>query len=123
MRKVWLFGGIILLLSIITFFIFTLLFTQFFVITSTTLPPATPTPQPTFTSSPTATVLVIASEPTATSTPLDTPLLVQARARDLRTIDGLEMLIGQAALAFEIFFDAPAPREHDAELRALLEAA
>ncbi|MCB0191771.1 MAG: SH3 domain-containing protein [Anaerolineae bacterium] len=74
MRKVWLFGGIILLLSIITFFIFTLLFTQFFVITSNTPPPATPTPQPTFTSSPTATVLVIASEPTATSTPLDTPV-------------------------------------------------
>ena len=55
--------------------------------------------------------------------PLDTPLLEQARARGLRTIDGLEMLIGQAALAFEIFFDAPAPREHDEELRARLVAA
>ncbi|MCB2015451.1 MAG: shikimate dehydrogenase [Sphingobium sp.] len=55
--------------------------------------------------------------------PLDTPLLVQARARDLRTIDGLEMLIGQAALAFDIFFDAPAPREYDDELRARLTAA
>jgi shikimate dehydrogenase len=32
------------------------------------------------------------------------------------------MLVGQAALAFELFFDAPAPREHDAELRALLTA-
>ncbi len=52
--------------------------------------------------------------------PLDTPLLVQARERGLATIDGLEMLIGQAALAFDIFFDADAPREHDAELRALL---
>lgn len=52
--------------------------------------------------------------------PLDTPLLLAARARKLATIDGLEMLIGQAALAFEIFFDAQAPREHDAELRALL---
>ena len=54
--------------------------------------------------------------------PLDTELLVAARARGLRGIDGLEMLIGQAALAFDIFFDAPAPREHDAELRALLTA-
>ncbi|GLS99647.1 shikimate dehydrogenase (NADP(+)) [Sphingobium jiangsuense] len=55
--------------------------------------------------------------------PLDTQLLLDARARGLRTIDGLEMLIGQAALAFDIFFDAPAPREHDAELKALLVAA
>lgn len=55
--------------------------------------------------------------------PLDTQLLLDARARGLRTIDGLEMLIGQAALAFDIFFDAEAPREHDAELRALLTAA
>lgn len=55
--------------------------------------------------------------------PLDTQLLLAARARGLRTIDGLEMLIGQAALAFEIFFDAQAPRERDAELRALLTAA
>ncbi len=54
--------------------------------------------------------------------PLDTELLVSARARGLCGIDGLEMLIGQAALAFDIFFDAPAPREHDAELRALLTA-
>lgn len=53
--------------------------------------------------------------------PLETPLLAQARALGLTAIDGLEMLIGQAALAFDIFFDAPAPREHDAELRALLE--
>lgn len=52
--------------------------------------------------------------------PLDTSLLLQARGRGLATIDGLEMLIGQAALAFDIFFDAEAPREHDAELRALL---
>lgn len=55
--------------------------------------------------------------------PLETQLLLGARARGLRTVDGLEMLIGQAALAFDIFFDAPAPREHDAELRALLMAA
>ena len=52
--------------------------------------------------------------------PLETPLLAAARARGLRTIDGLAMLIGQAAAAFELFFGAAAPREHDAELRALL---
>lgn len=54
--------------------------------------------------------------------PLETPLLAAARARGLRTLDGLEMLVGQADLAFEFFFDAQAPREHDAELRALLTA-
>lgn len=54
--------------------------------------------------------------------PADTPLLQAARAAGLRTIDGLSMLVGQAAVAFEKFFDVPAPREHDAELRALLTA-
>ena len=54
--------------------------------------------------------------------PLDTPLLQQARAAGLRTIDGLAMLIGQAAVAFEKFFGQPAPRRHDAELRTLLTA-
>ncbi|MCW1401431.1 shikimate dehydrogenase [Novosphingobium sp. MW5] len=54
--------------------------------------------------------------------PLDTPLLRDARARGLPTVDGLAMLIGQAAVAFEKFFGQPAPREHDAELRALLTA-
>jgi shikimate dehydrogenase len=52
--------------------------------------------------------------------PIETPLLAQARALGLRTIDGLQMLVGQAAAAFELFFGQPAPREHDAELRALL---
>jgi shikimate dehydrogenase len=52
--------------------------------------------------------------------PLETPLLAAAKARGLETIDGLDMLIGQAALAFDIFFDAQAPREKDAELRELL---
>jgi shikimate dehydrogenase len=55
--------------------------------------------------------------------PLETGLLAAARARDLATIDGLDMLIGQAALAFDIFFDAQPPRERDEELRALLIAA
>lgn len=55
--------------------------------------------------------------------PLDTPLLVEARARGFRTIDGLSMLIGQAAAAFEKFFGAAPPRDDgDAELRALLTA-
>lgn len=54
--------------------------------------------------------------------PLETPLLEQARARDLDTVDGLEMLVGQAALAFEILFDAEPPRERDDELRDLLVA-
>lgn len=52
--------------------------------------------------------------------PLGTPLLAEARSRGLRTIDGLEMLVGQAAVAFEKFFGRAAPREHDPELRELL---
>lgn len=52
--------------------------------------------------------------------PLETPLLAAARRQGLAVVDGLEMLIGQAALAFDIFFDAEAPREKDDELRALL---
>lgn len=52
--------------------------------------------------------------------PVDTAFLAAARAAGHSTIDGLAMLIGQAAAAFELFFGQPAPREHDAELRALL---
>jgi shikimate dehydrogenase len=52
--------------------------------------------------------------------PLRTELLRAAEARGLKTIDGLAMLIGQAALAFERFFGAKPPRERDDELRALL---
>jgi shikimate dehydrogenase len=52
--------------------------------------------------------------------PLETDLLKDADARGLRTVDGLSMLIGQAALAFELFFDAPVPEGHDEELRELL---
>lgn len=54
--------------------------------------------------------------------PLETPLLAEARGRGLRTVDGLAMLIGQAAEAFRLFFGHSAPREHDAELRGLLTA-
>lgn len=52
--------------------------------------------------------------------PLDTAFLQDARAKGHRTIDGLSMLIGQAAVAFEHFFGQAPPREHDAELRAIL---
>ncbi len=54
--------------------------------------------------------------------PLETPLLAEARHRGLRTVDGLSMLIGQAAEAFALFFGERPPREQDAELRALLTA-
>ena len=54
--------------------------------------------------------------------PLDTPLLVEARARGFQTVDGLAMLIGQADVAFAKFFGAPAPREHDAQRRGILTA-
>ena len=54
--------------------------------------------------------------------PLDTLFLQQARAAGLRTVDGLEMLVGQAAVAFRLFFGAEPPRDRDAELRATLTA-
>ena len=55
------------------------------------------------------------------TSPLETPLLREARARGFRTVDGLSMLIGQAAVAFEKFFGAAPPRaDGDAELRRLL---
>ena len=54
--------------------------------------------------------------------PVGTPFLKDARLAGFSTIDGLAMLIGQAALAFEEFFGVPAPREHDAELRPMLSA-
>ena len=54
--------------------------------------------------------------------PLETPLLAAARARNLATIDGLEMLIGQAAAAFELFFGKAPPRDDasESELRRRL---
>lgn len=54
--------------------------------------------------------------------PVETPLLRAARVAGLQTVDGLEMLIGQAAVAFRLFFGAEPPRDRDAELRALLTA-
>ena len=52
--------------------------------------------------------------------PLETGLLRAAKQRDLAVVDGLDMLIGQAALAFELFFGATPPIEQDAELKKLL---
>ncbi|MET1110822.1 MAG: shikimate dehydrogenase [Allosphingosinicella sp.] len=54
--------------------------------------------------------------------PIETLLLRDARARGLRTIDGLSMLVEQAAVAFQAFFGEPPPRQHDAELRERLVA-
>ena len=52
-----------------------------------------------------------------TYTPLATPFLTAARERGLPTVDGLAMLIGQAAPSFEALFRRPPPR---LDLRALL---
>jgi shikimate dehydrogenase len=52
--------------------------------------------------------------------PLETGLLAAARARGLETVDGLDMLIGQAAIAFELFFGQAPPADCEDELRALL---
>ena len=52
--------------------------------------------------------------------PVETPFLEAARIAGHRTIDGVSMLIEQAALAFERFFGTPPPRRDDAELRALI---
>ncbi len=49
--------------------------------------------------------------------PLATPFLMAARERGLPTVDGLAMLIGQAAPSFEALFRRPPP---PLELRALL---
>ncbi|WP_046652678.1 shikimate dehydrogenase [Brevundimonas diminuta] len=49
--------------------------------------------------------------------PVVTPLLAAARARGLTTVDGLAMLIGQAAPSFEAIFRHPPPT---LDLRAIL---
>ena len=51
--------------------------------------------------------------------PLATPFLTAARARGLPTVDGLAMLIGQAAPSFQALFRRPPP---PLDLRALLMA-
>ena len=50
------------------------------------------------------------------TSPVHTPFLAAARRAGHRTIGGLTMLVGQAAIAFEAFFGQPPPREHDGEL-------
>lgn len=52
--------------------------------------------------------------------PIETALLKAARARELETVDGLEMLIGQAAISFELFFGAAPPEDGEDALRASL---
>jgi shikimate dehydrogenase len=52
--------------------------------------------------------------------PLDTPLLTAARARNLKTADGLGMLLHQAVRGFELWFGKRP--EVTAALRALVEA-
>lgn len=53
--------------------------------------------------------------------PLETELLAAARAQGHATIDGLAMLLAQAAPAFALFYGAAAPSNH-ATLRAMLTA-
>ena len=50
------------------------------------------------------------------SAPAETPLIRMARARGLKVITGLEMLVEQAAASFKLFFAADAPRDRDADL-------
>lgn len=52
--------------------------------------------------------------------PIETGLLKSARARELETVDGLEMLVGQAAIAFELFFGAAPPQDGEDKLRIKL---
>ncbi len=56
-------------------------------------------------------------------TPLKTDLLKQAQRLNLHAIDGLDMLIGQAAIAFELLFGTSPPSDCEDELRSLLVAA
>lgn len=53
------------------------------------------------------------------ATPLETDFLRAGRAGGGRPVDGLTMLVGQAARAFELFFGSPAPPPDD-DLRGLL---
>lgn len=51
--------------------------------------------------------------------PLETPFLAKARALNRPTVDGLEMLIGQARPAFEAFYGHLPPAEPDVRKLAL----
>ena len=52
--------------------------------------------------------------------PVETPLLIAARDRGLATIDGIAMLVEQAAASFMLLFGQQAPRSDDAPLMARL---
>lgn len=52
--------------------------------------------------------------------PDPTALIASARQRGLRTIDGLAMLVEQAAASFELLFGRPAPRDRDPDLMLAL---
>ena len=52
--------------------------------------------------------------------PVETDLLRAARLRSLKTIDGIAMLVEQAATSFDLFFGQPPPRERDAALLGML---
>lgn len=48
--------------------------------------------------------------------PAETPLIVAAKNRSLRVVDGLQMLVEQAASSFKLFFGQDPPRDRDPEL-------
>lgn len=52
--------------------------------------------------------------------PVDTRLLQSARQHGLAAIDGIDMLVEQAAESFHLLFGEQAPRQYDSELMARL---
>lgn len=56
------------------------------------------------------------------TSPLDTAFLAAARAAGHPTINGLAMLVGQAAIAFEKLFGIAPPRKDDARLLEMLQS-
>ena len=48
--------------------------------------------------------------------PGDTPLITAAKEHGLKAVDGLAMLVEQAAASFKLFFDRDAPRDRDETL-------